>query len=50
VDLNADRAGDVKLTGVRTSGGKIVYDYGEEILETSDGKPKTNLQPTFYSH
>jgi len=48
VDLDAGRAGDVRLIGVRTPGGKIVYDYGEVILETSDGKPKTNLQPAFY--
>jgi len=49
VDLGAGHAGDVVLVGVRTpGGGRIVYDYGEVILETDDGKPKTNLQPAFY--
>ncbi len=47
VDLAAGRAGDVLLAGVQTPFGKIIYDYGEEITNSSGG-PKINLQPTFY--
>lgn len=48
IDLAAGVAGDILLTGIQPPGGKIIYDYGEEITETSEGIPKINLQPAFY--
>lgn len=48
IDLASGRAGDILLVGVAPVFGKIIYDYGEVITNTSSGEPKVNLQPTFY--
>lgn len=48
IDLTSGRAGDALLVGVGPALGKIIYDYGEVIPNSSSGGPKVNLQPTFY--
>ena len=48
MDPVSGRAGDVLLVGVEPALGKIIYDYGEVITNTSSGEPTVNLQVTFY--
>src|SRR3989344_2545334 len=46
-DETTNKAGDFVFTKSKIFQNKIFQDYGELITETSDGKPKINIQPTY---